>query len=442
MARTDAIVLGAGIVGTSIALQLAKRGLSVALVDRAGIGEQTSYGNSGVIEGSTILPPAFPSNLGALMRVAFKRASYANYDLAFLPKVAPWLLAFRAASRPDRIVETARFNRPLFAQALAEHELLMEESGATRYLRKTGWLKLYRSERAVAALAREFDLAREFGLPFEVLDAQGVKTLEPSLNPVFEKAVFWPKAASLSDPLAVTRAYAARFRALGGVTLRGDARSLHRAGKGWRVETNEGGIDAPEVGVALGPWAPDLLEPLGLKLPMAVKRGYHRHFRSQGKASLSRPVVDTKYGYLITPMAQGIRLTTGAEFAARDAPPTPVQFDRLMPYARKLFPLGERADDKTVGDKALGDKALGDKTLDDKTFGDKTWLGSRPCFTDSRPVIGRAPKLAGLWLAIGHSHWGLTLGPVTGRLLADMMTGAQPFCDPTPYRADRFSGLA
>ena len=98
MARTDAIVLGAGIVGTSVALQLAKRGLSVALVDRAGVGEQTSYGNSGVIEGSTILPPAFPSSLWALVRVALKRASDANYHLSYLPKVAPWLLAFRANS--------------------------------------------------------------------------------------------------------------------------------------------------------------------------------------------------------------------------------------------------------------------------------------------------------------------------------------------------------
>src|SRR6185437_9832423 len=164
----------------------------------------------------------------------------------------------------------------------------------------------------------------------------GAQTLEPSLNPVFAKAVFWPKAASLSDPLAVTRAYAARFSALGGVTLSGDARSLHRSGNRWRVETNEGGIDAPEVVVALGPWAPDILEPLGLKLPMAVKRGYHRHFRGQGNAALSRPVVDVGPGYLITPMAQGIRLTTGAEFAARDAPPTPVQFDRLMPKASEL----------------------------------------------------------------------------------------------------------
>src|SRR6185437_4076805 len=166
--------------------------------------------------------------------------------------------------------------------------------------------------------------------------------------------------------------------------------------------------------VALGPWAPDVLAPLGLKLPMAVKRGYHRHFRGQGNAALSRPVVDTQFGYLITPMAQGIRLTTGVEFADRDAPPTPVQFDRLMPAARALFPLGEPVEATP-------------------------WMGSRPCFADSRPVIGRAPGQAGLWLAYGHAHWGLTLGPVTGRLVADMIGGGTPFTDPAPYRAERFA---
>jgi len=413
MARTDAIVLGAGIVGTSVALHLVKRGMSVALVDRGGVGEETSYGNSGVIEGSTILPPAFPSSFGALMRVALKRASEANYHLSFLPQVAPWLLAYRTASQPKRAVETARLNRPLFARAIPEHEALMQEAGATRYLRKTGWMKLYRDRKAVAALQREFELAKEFGLPVELLDAAGALALEPSLRPVFDSAVFWPAAASISDPLAVTRAYAARFRALGGVTVNGDARTLHRAGNRWRVETDGGGVDAPEVVVALGPWAPDLLEPLGIKLPMGFKRGYHRHFRAEGGATLRRPVVDMAYGYLITPMEQGIRLTTGAEFAARDAGPTPVQFDRLMPQARALFPLGERADDQT-------------------------WLGSRPCFPDSRPVIGRAPGQAGLWLAIGHAHWGLTLGPPTGKLIAEMMAGDVPYCDPAPYRAERF----
>ncbi len=153
MARTDSIVLGAGIVGTSIALHLAKRGLSVALLDRAGLGEQTSYGNAGIIEGNTIFPPAFPSDLSALTRIALKRASEANYHLSFLPQALPWLLKFRAASRPQRLIENARLIRPLFASAVAEHEALMAESGSAHYLRKTGWLKVYRSEQQLCRVA-------------------------------------------------------------------------------------------------------------------------------------------------------------------------------------------------------------------------------------------------------------------------------------------------
>jgi len=413
MARTDAIVLGAGIVGTCVALHLAKRGLAVALIDRAGVGEQTSFGNAGIIEGNTVFPPAFSSDLAALLRIALKRAGEANYHLSFLPKIAPWLLAFRAASQPQRLIETAHLIRPLFASAVREHEALLSEAGAGHYLRKTGWLKVYRKARSFAGLRREFDLAAEFGLPLQALDLGGAQTLEPSLAPVFEHAVLWPQAASVSNPYGVTRAYAASFRALGGVVVAGDARSLHRSGQHWRVETDEGGLDAPQVVVALGPWAGDWLTCVGLRLPFAVKRGYHRHFTAQGNAALTRPVLDADVGYVITPMEMGIRMTTGVEFAPRDAPPTPVQFDRVMPRARELFPLGPRADNTT-------------------------WMGCRPCFPDSRPVIGRAPGLSGVWLAIGHAHWGLTLGPATGRLISEMMAGETSFVDPAPYRAERF----
>ena len=413
MARTDAIVLGAGIVGTSIALHLAKRGSSVALIDRAGVGEQTSFGNAGIIEGNTVFPPAFPADPAALVRIALKRASEANYHLSFLPQALPWLLAFRAASRPRRLLETARLIRPLFARAVAEHEALMAESGAGHFLRKTGWLKVYRNARTFAGLQREFDLAAQFGLPLQALDTTAAQALEPALRPVFAHAMFWPQAASISNPLGLTRAYAARFAALGGIMLTGDARSLHRAGQGWRVETNEGGVDARDVVVALGPWAAEFLDSVGIKLPLMVKRGYHRHFRADGNAGLARPVLDADVGYVITPMEMGLRMTTGVEFAARDAKPTPVQFERILPKARELFPLGDQADEKT-------------------------WLGSRPCLPDSRPVIGPAPGQRGLWLAIGHAHWGLTLGPATGRMLAQMIAGETPFCDPAPYRAERF----
>src|SRR5215510_3092860 len=118
MARTDALVLGAGIVGTSIALHLAKRGVSVALVDRSGPGEETSYGNAGVIEGNTLLPHPFPVGLTPLTRVALKLATEANYHVGFLPWIAPWLLAYRANSTLERRIEFAEAMRPLYARAL------------------------------------------------------------------------------------------------------------------------------------------------------------------------------------------------------------------------------------------------------------------------------------------------------------------------------------
>jgi D-amino-acid dehydrogenase len=413
MARTDVIVLGAGIVGVSVALHLVKRGLGVTLIDRSEPGHGTSYGNAGIIEANTLFPAAFPSTFTSLLRIGLKRAPEADYHVTFLARVAPWILAFRRNSSPERLLAFMEAMRPLFERAVVEHESLMAEADARRWLRHTGWLKLYRSDRSFAATARERGIAAERGMSVHVMDVEAAKALEPSLAPVFRHAAFWEDAASVSNPLAVTRAYAARFAALGGVTVTGDARSLHRQGPKWRVDTAEGPVDADSAAVTLGPWASDLLAPLGISLPLAVKRGYHRHYRPRGNASLARPVLDADNGYCLAPMEQGIRVTTGAEFAARDAAPTPAQLDRVLPAARGLFPL-------------------------DKPVEDKPWLGARPCFPDSRPVIGRAPGQADLWLAYGHAHWGLTLGPATGRLVAEMMTGATPFCDPAPYAAERF----
>ena len=276
MAHTDIIVLGAGIVGTSVAVHLAKRGLSVALVDR-GPGEGTSYGKRRHHRRQHGVPAALPVELCELARIALKRSPAANYHLAFLPWVAPWLAAFRAASQPARLVETARLMRPLLARAVAEHETLAAEAGAERHLSRRGWLKLYRTDSTFAAQAhaRACRALRHC----QPLDRESALALEPALNGVFRHAVHWTGAVSVNNPLALTRAYAARFAALGGLMLTGDARSLHRANPHWRVDTDSGPIDARDVVIALGPWTPDVIGPFGIKLPLAVKRGYHRHFR-------------------------------------------------------------------------------------------------------------------------------------------------------------------
>src|SRR5258705_5970419 len=278
MARTDAIVLGAGIVGTSVALHLAKRGLSVALIDKRGPGEETSYGNTGVIVGASVFPTAFPRSLKKIVQVAIKRAPEANYHWGDLLKVAPWLISYFNFSTPEKLKESAIKLRPLMSRSVAEHKALLEESGAMKYLRETGWMTLYRSDAAFEAMKPQLEFGAQIGVAAEPLDTEGAIALEPSLSPVFRHALMWPDVASLSNPLMVTRAYAARFAALGGVFINGDARSLHRAGGKWRVDTDEGPIDTQEAVVALGPWAPDVLEPLGIKVPLGIKRGYHRHY--------------------------------------------------------------------------------------------------------------------------------------------------------------------
>src|ERR1044072_9531496 len=395
MARTDVIVLGAGIVGTSVALHLAKRGLAVALVDRRGPGEETSYGNTGVIVGASVFPTAFPRSLKKLIQVALKRAPEANYHWGDLLRIAPWLIAYYGFSTPEKLKESSLKLRPQISRSVAVHKALLEYSGAMKVPRETGWLTLYRSDAAFEAMKPQLEFGAQIGVAAQALDTDGARALEPNLAPVFRHALMWPDVASLSNPLMVTRAYAARFAALGGVFINGDARSLHRADGHWRVDTNEGHVDAENAGVALGPWGPDVLEPLGIKVPLGIKRGYHRHYDPKGNASLSRPVIDTEYGYALTPMEQGIRLTTGAEFAARDAAPTPVQFDRLMQHARELFPLGEPNESEP-------------------------WLGRRPNMPDimspmSRPVTG--PSVSPQWPWPNASHSPVCPGarPSTGR---------------------------
>ena len=211
----------------------------------------------------------------------------------------------------------------------------------------------------------------------------------------------------------LTKAYADLFMRRGGRFLKGDARRLAEEAPGWSLPSESGSISAREAVVALGPWSDDVFRPLGYDIPLAVKRGYHMHYGARGNATLSHPLHDGDGGYMLVPMSKGIRLTTGVEFADRDAPPNPIQLTRDEPVARELFPLGERLEPAP-------------------------WLGRRPCLPDMVPVIGQGTRHHGLWFGFGHAHHGFTLGPVTGRLLAEMMTGETPFTDPSHYSASRF----
>jgi D-amino-acid dehydrogenase len=150
-------------------------------------------------------------------------------------------------------------------------------------------------------------------------------------------------------------------------------------------------------------------------LPLFVKRGYHMHYQPAAGKVLHRQTLDSERGYLLAPMNAGIRLTTGTEFAGIDAPKNTAQLDGAEAIAREVFPLAGRVDPEP-------------------------WMGARPATPDMKPIIGRAPRHQNLWFAFGHAHHGLTLGAVTGRLLAEQMTGETPFLNLAPFAAERFGG--
>ena len=412
--KTDVLVLGAGMVGISAAVHLAKRGRSVMLVDRRGAAEETSYGNAGIIQREAVAPYFFPRELGEILRHALGRGTEAHYHLATLPRIAPALFAYWRNSTPERAAVSTRANIRLVERCLAEHEALMAEAGVAGMLRRTGYMKLYRSAaRLDKAREEQNALKAEYGVAFEALDGEGVRRLEPHIAGPLAGALHMPEPCSVADPSALGKAYVDLLIKLGGQFRRGEARTLSHGAEGWSVATADGKVTAKNAVVALGPWSDAVTRPLGYRFPLFVKRGYHRHFKAKGNAGLSRPVVDVENGFALAPASAGIRVTTGAEFTVRDAPATPVQLAHVEPLARGLFPL-ETAIEAVP------------------------WLGRRPCLPDMLPIIGRAPRHDGLWLDFGHHHLGFTLGPVTGRLLSEMMTGETPFTDPAPFRAERF----
>lgn len=407
------IVLGAGIVGVCTALHLQARGRNVILIDRNPPGSGTSHGNAGLIERSSVIPYAFPRTLSKLLRYSLNTRSDVRYSWRYLPKAAPWLLRYWQHCAPAPLAEATRAMLPLVQRCVEEHDALIAAAELGTLVQPNGWIELYRDASAFALAKADADALKPYGLNYDVLDAEQLRAREHDLSDHVVGGIHWLDPKTVSNPGALVRGYAALFVKRGGHFIHGDARSLRQVDGTWQVDSRRGPISAPEAVIALGPQAAEVFAPLGYAIPLGIKRGYHMHYAAQPGAELRHSLCDVEGGFVLAPMAQGIRLTTGIEFAAAEDPANEIQLKRCEAIARTLFPLGQRLDAHP-------------------------WLGRRPCLPDMRPVIGPAARHKGLWFNFGHAHHGLTLGPVSGRLLAEMMTGEAPFTDPTPYSAGRF----
>ena len=407
------IVLGAGIVGVSTALHLQARGQQVILLDRQPPGNGTSHGNAGLIERASVIPYAFPREVSKLLRYGLNQQSDVRYSFSHLPKAGSWLLQYWRHSAPKGLARATRAMLPLIERCVSEHMQLAEPAGMQGLIQGEGWIEAFNDPAAFAKAQADALALEEYGLNYRVLDRQQIHQLESGLHPDVVGGLHWLDPKTVTDPGGLTRGYAELFKQRGGRFVIGDALSLRQVDGQWQVQSEAGMISAEQAVVAMGPEARGIFEPLGYQIPLAIKRGYHMHYAALPGTRLQHPLLDPVGGYVLAPMVGGIRLTTGIEFADRDDPINEIQLRRCEALARRFYPLGERVDAEP-------------------------WLGRRPCLPDMCPVIGPAARHKGLWFNFGHAHHGLTLGPVSGRLLAEMLTGATPFTDPAPYSADRF----
>jgi D-amino-acid dehydrogenase len=254
---------------------------------------------------------------------------------------------------------------------------------------------------------------QRFNLAYDILDAGALRARETALGEV-AGGIHWLDPKTVVNPAGLVQAYADLFLRRGGKFAHGEAATLTQNGDSWQVTTQEGPVKARDVIVALGPQSALIFRRFGYPIPLGIKRGHHLHFAMRNNTRLGHTVVDEEAGYVLAPMVQGVRLTTGIEFASPLAAANRIQLGKTEKIARRLVPqLGEPVDSTP-------------------------WLGLRPCLPDMRPVIGPAPRHKGLWFDFGHAHHGLTLGPASGRLIAEMMTGEKTYIDPKPYSAERF----
>jgi D-amino-acid dehydrogenase len=410
----DVMVLGAGIVGVSTAIHLHRLGLDVALVDWKHPGGEASFGNAGIVQRNGFTPHAVPTHPQQLLGIFLKQSSAVSYDLATLVRLVPWLRRYHLASSGERVEHYAKTVAPLRALVVQEHLDLARSTIADRFYRTGGWLHVYRNKSSFKEGEIERYYARVFGVDYQELASSDVTKLEPGLKIPDLNAVHWTESCSVSNPGAVVDAFWRGYVQEGGAYFRGDARKLQNQRGSWSLECERGSISATNAVIALGSWSMDVLSKLGETYPLAVKRGYHMHFQPQAGVSLSRPVVDVENGFAMTPTEKGIRLTTGVELAERDAPPNPNVIKLARRRAEELFPLG-------------------------KALQDEPWLGSRPCLPDSLPIVGASPKHKGLWFNFGHAHDGFTFGPVTGRVLAELISNKTPIVDPSGLSPARFA---
>ena len=415
MSDPSVAIVGAGIVGVSSALWLQRAGFEVTLIDAGAVGEGASFGNAGNISPGAVVPYLIPGIWreapGWLLNPEGPLAVRPGYFL----KALPWLMNAVKSASEEAAWRTSRAMHALHSGTLDAYAVLTRGTEAENLIELSG--QLYVSEKPNSAQGSELSqrMRAEAGVKAVTLDWMEIRELEPSLAPIFKSGLLLPNNGRCKNPHHLVKALAGIAERNGARILRGKVTGFTTEGarvNGILVDGKAHPVQA--VVIAAGAASNTLCEQLGTPVPLEAERGYHITIENPGVMP-RMPVTNTDAKFACAPMNVGLRLAGTAEFAGIDAAPNWQRTEVLKRQAQRMFP-GVKLDSVT------------------------RWTGNRPSLPDGLPVLGAAPNCANAYFAFGNSHFGMSAGPVMGKVIAEIVAGAKPSIDVTPFSPTRFAG--
>lgn len=405
-------VIGGGITGISAAIFLRRDGHAVTLFDPGDPGTGTSSGNAGVISTGGIVPTATPYVLKRVPKMLLDPYGPLTIRWRYLPTIAPWLASLVLNGAPSRVEANARAKAALLDHAYDTYRILTRETGTESHIKHTGLLTVFETDRGWRRAQWILDLLRRCDRNFEVLSQDQIRQMEPGLAPIFRHAYLLPENGMILHPGRLVTELHEAFQRLGGAIVKRPVQRIERVdGVARRLVTDIGGEDFDSIVISAGAWSKQFLRQLGTRILLDAERGYHIML-PQPDPGLRRPVNVYEDTMFLSPMQHGLRLTTGVELAGTEAPPDYTRARRMVSRAARAV-----------------------RNLEQRE--QSAWLGFRPSTPNSVPFLGRAPGHDTVFCAFGGGHIGMTLGPISGRITADLVAGRDPGVDLTPYAVDR-----
>ena len=408
------VVIGSGIVGLCSGIELLERGYNVTIIDPNEPGSQTSYGNAGVITDSSIIVINNPQLLKSLFSLIFKTRNSFRYSKLFVITRFFWVLRFLMFSNQKHMENAAKAYKALQTLSLKTHHELIKKSLSTNLILKPGWLKLFKNEDSFQNYSNEMNILNKNNVNYIELNTAQIKDKFPELKVNFARGILFKNSIRVNSPLKLSKKYFDYFLKIGGGYIKDSCNSLLYNNK-WQLLTSKNdNYEFDHVIVATGPWSKKFLSNLGYNIPLAWERGYHHHYSTKEKISITPVIHDVEGGFVYSSVGNEIRITSGVELNFFEAPSNENQITEVIKQLSEILPLKDK-------------------------LTPKAWLGSRPTLIDSMPMIGKAPKHNNLWFNFGHNHIGLSTSAGSAKVLADMLEGKENLIDTEPYSPSRFN---